>query len=500
MSKTLKFFAGGEWIESKTDKYYDIFNPSTGELIAKTPCCLKEEVEYAVDCAARAFQTWSRVPVAKRVAVLYRFKTLIEEHIDEITLSVCRENGKVWEEALGDVLKAKEGVEHACSMPTLMMGESLFNVTSGYDTVLYREPVGVFAGLVPFNFPAMIPFGWMTPLCIAAGNCIVLKASSMTPMTSFLLAELMEQAGLPKGVLNIVTCSRSEAEVLLRDERVAGVSFVGSTQVGKHIYKTAAEHGKRVQALCEAKNHALVMEDAVLERTAKGIINAAFGCAGERCMALPVVVAVEPIADRLAELLVGYAKELRVGAAYDKASQMGPVVSAGHKKSVSDYIALGVEEGAKLLLDGRECSVEGYENGFFLKPTIFDSVTNEMRIGCEEIFGPVLCIKRVKSFEEGVRLINASPFANGAVIFTQNGHYAREFSFLIDGGMVGVNCGIPVPMGVFPFTGHKNSFFGDLHCLGKDGVRFYTETKAVTSTWFVEEAKTDKVNTWDGMI
>jgi malonate-semialdehyde dehydrogenase (acetylating)/methylmalonate-semialdehyde dehydrogenase len=328
-----------------------------------------------------------------------------------------------------------------------------------------------------------------------------LKVSSSTPRTALRFAELYQEAGLPDGVLNIITCSRNEAEIFLTHPDVKGISFVGSTAVGKHIYSVAAAHGKRVQALCEAKNHALVLKDAPVDRTAAGILNSAFGCAGERCMALPVVVVEEEIADALVAKLVELAKELKLGPAYDKTSSLGPVIDQKHKQSILNWIQKGIDEGAKLVLDGRNAVVEGYENGFYLAPTIFDYVTEEMTVGTQEIFGPVLCIKRVKSFEEGLQLMNANPFANGSVIFTQNGYYAREFAARTDGGMVGINVGIPVPVGVFPFSGHKNSFFGDLHCLGKDGIKFYTESKCVTTRWFdEEEMKKTKVSTWDGTI
>ena len=499
--KRLKYFAGGQWLESRTQKYMDIFDPSTGWKIAETPCCTGDEVAAAIFAARDAFPGWANTPAVKRVQVLYKFRELLEKNLDELTELVCRENGKVWDEAQGDVLKAKEITEHACGIPSLLMGESLMDTSTGYDTVLYREPVGVFAGIVPFNFPAMIPMGWMMPLCIATGNTLVLKAASMTPMTLLRCAELLQEAGLPDGVLNIVTCSRNEAELFLTHPDIRGISFVGSTAVGLHVYATAAANGKRVQALCEAKNHALVLEDAPLERTARGIINAAFGCAGERCMALPAVAVQESVADRLVSLLVAYAKELKVGPAYDKSSELGPVVTEGHRRFVLSWIEKGVREGAELVLDGRNIHVAGFENGFYIGPTIFDRVTPEMSLGNEEIFGPVLCVKRVKDFEAGLALMNANRFANGSVIFTQNGYYSREFAKRTHGGMVGINVGIPVPVGVFPFTGHKQSFFGDLHTLGKDGVRFFTETKAVTSKWFdEEELRRTKIDTWDGSI
>lgn len=499
--KVLMPFINGEFVSSSTTKLNNAYNPSTGEVIAKVPCCTEEEVNTAIDSAKEAYKSWSATPVIQRVQVLYRLRDLLMENLDELTRLVATENGKTWEEARGDVLKAKEGTEQAIAAPSLMMGESLMDASVGIDSVLYRESLGVFAGIVPFNFPAMIPMGWMVPICIACGNTIVLKAASYTSQTAFRIAELYKQAGLPDGVLNVVTCSRVEAEIMMNHPDIKGITFVGSTSVGLHIYAEAAKNGKRVQALCEAKNHALVLNDAPVDRTAAGIINSAFGCAGERCMALPVVVAQEEIADKLVEALVSQAKKLKLGPAYEKESTLGPVITSDHKKFVIDWIEKGINEGAKVVLDGRDVVVEGFENGFYLGPTILDNITPEMSVGNDEIFGPVLCIKRVKTFEEGVALINKNEFANGAVIFTQNGHYAREFARHIDGGMVGVNVGIPVPVGVFPFSGHKNSFFGDLHCLGKDAYRFFTETKVVTTRWFDdEESKKTQVSTWDGTI
>ena len=499
--KKLCPYINGQYVESKTEKYTDAYNPSTGEVTAKVPCCTKDEVEAAVQAAKAAFPGWAATPVLKRVQILYRVRELILEHMDELTYLVAEENGKCWKEAEGDVLKAKEGTEQAISAPSLLQGESLMDASRGYDSVLYREPLGVFAGIVPFNFPSMIPMGWMTPMCIVCGNTIVIKAATFTPRTALRFAELYKEAGLPDGVINIVTCSRHEAEILLKHPDIRGVSFVGSTSVGLHIYSTAAAEGKRVQALCEAKNHALVLNDAHLERTAAGIINSAYGCAGERCMALPVVVVQEGIADRLVAAIKRLAEGLKVGPAYDKESRLGPVVNAAHKQSILDWIQKGLDEGAELVLDGRNVVVPGYENGFYLGPTILDHVKPGMTVGDREIFGPVLCIKRVKTFEEGLAVMNANPFANGSVIFTQSGYYAREFARHTDGGMVGVNVGIPVPVGMFPFSGHKLSFLGDLHCLGKDGFRFYTETKVVTSHWFdEEEGKSTNVSTWDGTI
>lgn len=496
----LQFFANGEWHESTSGKYFDIYNPSTGEVIAQSPCCTKEEVNFAIHSAKEAYKAWSATPVIKRVQVLYRFRELLNKNLEELTILLAKENGKVLSEAQGDLLKVLEPVELACGAPSLMLGEALMNTSTGYDTVLYREPLGVFAGIAPFNFPGMIPMGWIAPLCIATGNSLVLKASSSTPMTCFALAKLYQEAGLPPGVINVVTCSRNEAELLLTHEDVKGVTFVGSTSVGQHVYSTAAAHGKRVQALCEAKNHALILEDCSLLRTVRGVINSAFGCAGERCMALPVVCVQESIAERFVEVLLEELKGLQIGPAYEKDSRLGPVVSKEHKDFVEGWIQKGVNEGAKLLLDGRGVQVKGHENGFYIGPTVFDYVTESMEIGQKEIFGPVLCIKRVRDFEEGLNLMNNNPFANGSVLYTNSGYYAREFAARTHGGMVGINVGIPVPVGMFPFNGHKKSFFGDLHTLGKDGVKFYTEAKVVTTTWFNQESEKAKVDTWDGSL
>lgn len=497
----LKPYINGCYIQSETETYMPIYNPSTGEVIAETPCCTAGEVEAAIASAKAAFIPWSETPCARRVQVLYKFRDLLETHMEELTYMLCRENGKNWEESRGDLLKVKEPVEVACGAPSLMMGESLMNVTSGFDTTLYREPIGVFAGIAPFNFPAMIPMGWMMPMCIATGNTLVLKAASMTPMTSLRLVGLLEEAGLPKGVVNVLTCSRKEAELFLSHPDVKGITLVGSTEIGLHIYAEAAKCGKRVQSLCEAKNHALVLEDAPITRTAAGIVNSAFGCAGERCMALPVVAVQESVADALVAEIVNIVKGMKIGPAYEKDTHLGPVVTAAHRQSILDWIEKGIAEGAQLVLDGRNTVVPGYENGFYVGHTIFDHVTPEMSVGQREIFGPVLCIKRVKDFDEGIALMNANPFANGSVIFTQNGYYAREFARRTHGGMVGVNVGIPVPAGIFPFAGHKNSFFGDLHALGKDGLRFYTESKVVTTRWFDEhEMRRTSVSTWDGAL
>ncbi len=499
--KRLRYCVGGQWKDSKTTKYMNCYNPSTGAIIAHAPQCTADEVEEAIQSAAAAFPAWRDTPVSKRVQVLFNMKTLLEKHLDELTYLCALENGKKWDEAMGDVLKVIEVVEFACGAPHIMKGESVMNVSAGYDTVRYNEPLGVFAGIAPWNFPAMIPQGWMAPICLATGNTMVLKAASYDPQCALRITELWYEAGLPAGCLNIVTTSRNEAEILLRHPVIKGVSFVGSTSVGLHVYKTAASNGKRAQSLTEAKNHALVLRDCVMERTIQGIINSFCGCAGERCMALPVVVVENAVADELVAGLKKAASELKLGPAYEKSTDLGPVVNQGHKDFVMGWIETAIKEGAQLVLDGRKPTVPaGCETGYFVGPTIFDNVTEEMSCGTEEIFGPVLCIKRVENFEEGLKIMNNNRFANGSVIYTESGHYAREFSKRTDGGMVGVNVGIPVPLGIFGFTGHKQSFFGDLHCMGRDGFIFYTESKNVTATWFTGKAVPKKASTWDGTM
>jgi len=499
--KTLGYMVDGEWRESKSDTWVDITDSSTGEVIARTPMCTEAEVTEAIESAHRAFGPWASMPIQKRTEVLFTWRPMLLARMDEIATLVSTELGKNLDEARGEVIKIIEAIDVAVGAPMLMKGESLMNVATGHDTVSYREPLGVFAGIAPFNFPAMIPFGWMLPLCIATGNTFVLKAANPVPLTSHLLLDMLYEAGLPKGVVNMVTAEKEEAEVLLKHPAVRGVSFVGTTPVGKHIYSIAAAHGKRVQAQTQAKNHGLVLKDASLERSARGIINSTFGCAGMRCMALPVCVVEDDVADEFVALMKRFAQERVVGAAYDPSTELGPVVSAAHQASVKRWIDKGVEEGATLVLDGRDIVVPGLEGGHFVGPTIFDHVTPEMTCGWEEAFGPVLFIKRVKDFEEGLALMNHSEFANGSCIFTESGYYSREFARRTHAGMVGINVGIPVPVSFFPFSGHKDSFFGDNHVLGKDGVQFFTETKCVTTRWFTEADKKQKqISTWDGTV
>jgi malonate-semialdehyde dehydrogenase (acetylating)/methylmalonate-semialdehyde dehydrogenase len=501
MAERLKYFVGGEWLDSATDEWYEITNSSTGEVMAEAPRCTADEVDAAVAAAKAAFPAWRDTPLPQRVQVMYKLKEKLEANLHDLAVLLSTEMGKSYIEARGDVLKVIEVVELACALPVTMQGDSLMNVSRGFDTVSYREPLGVFVGIAPWNFPAMIPMGWMMPLAVTTGNTFVLKAASFVPQSSMRIAQLLHESGLPSGVFNLVTCSRHEAEGLLTHPDVQGVSFVGSKAVGLHVYRTATAAGKRVQALTEAKNHALVLRDAPIKATAQRVINSAFGCAGERCMALPVIVVEEEIADDLVAAIAELAKQRKMGPAWEESTELGPLVNEEHREFVTGWIERSIDEGAELVLDGRTATVPGYEGGFFMGPTVFDHVTQEMACGRDEVFGPVLYVKRVESFDEGVEVINGSEFANGASIFTRSGYHAREFSRRIHAGMVGVNVGIPVPISVFPFSGHKSSFFGDLHVMGRDGVAFFTETKAVTSYWFDEaDMRGDKVGTWEGTI
>lgn len=499
--KRLGYFVDGEWKESRTDRFTAIMNPSTGEQIAESPLCTRAEVEEAVASCRAAFPGWAQQPAAVRTQVLFRFRELVNQHFDELSILLATEMGKNLSEAKGDVLKVVEACEVAVCAPMELQGYSLMEATRSHDIHMYREPVGVFLGIAPYNFPAMIPFGWFIPSCIVTGNCMLLKANALVAQTGARLMGLLHEAGLPRGVVNFITCERAETEYLVTHPEINGVSFVGSTGAGLRVYSNAAAHGKRVQCLGEAKNHALILEDAPLEWAARRVINSAYGCGGQRCMALPVVVVQESVADEFVKIMKKLAEELVVGPAYDPATGLGPVVSEKRKQAVIEWIGKGVEEGAELVLDGRDCRPKGYEQGYYVGPTILDKVTENMSIGRQEIFGPVLCVKHCKDFAEGLAIMNANPFANGSTIFTSSGHYAREFAHHTHGGMVGVNVGIPVPLAFFPFSGHKQSFFGDLHVLGRDGMRFYTQLKTVTTKWVSpDESHQAKVSTWEGTV
>jgi len=479
--KTLQHLIGGTWTDAEAVRTEDLPNPATGQALARVPYAGATVVDAAVRSAAAAFAQWRDTPPVERARVLFRYRGLLETHFDELAESVTAENGKTLDEARGEVRRGIEVVEFACGAPTLLMGSVLEDVARGIDSEVVRVPLGVVAGVCPFNFPAMIPL-WMAPIAVACGNTFVLKPSERTPMTAVRLADLLGHAGLPAGVLNLVHGAKEAVDALLSHREVRAVSFVGSAPVARYVYQTAASHGKRVQALAGAKNHLVIMPDADLERTVEAILSSAFGNAGQRCLAGSVVVAVGNIADPLVLALRAGAARLHLGAGSDPATAMGPLIRADHRAKVVDHIDRAVAAGATLVLDGR--AVARQDGGYFLGPSIFDHVRPEMAIAQEEIFGPVLSVIRVRDLEEALRVVNASPFGNMACIFTASGRAAREFRTNVEAGMVGVNVGVAAPMAFFPFAGWKGSFYGDLHATGRDAVEFYTERRVVTSRWF----------------
>jgi malonate-semialdehyde dehydrogenase (acetylating)/methylmalonate-semialdehyde dehydrogenase len=472
---------GGEWKASR-GRTETLTNPATGQPVTQVPYCTREEVQDALQAAHAAFLSWRQCPTPQRARILFRYRHLLEEHQEELAALVTREHGKTLEEGRGSVQRGIEAVEFACSIPTLLMGESLENVGTGVDSVSLRQPLGVCVGIPPFNFPAMVPL-WMFPLAIACGNTFVFKPSDKVPRTGVRLVELLYEAGLPAGVINVVHGAKEVVDVLLSDPRVKAVSFVGSSAVAKYIYQTAAANGKRVQALGGAKNHLVVMPDSDLKAAAQAIRGAAFGCAGERCLATSVVVAVGEAAAPLVRELVQAADAVRVGAGNHPETAMGPVISAAHRQRILQYIEIGEREGATLVRDGRTVKSHDDSPGYYVGPTIFDRVRPEMHIAQEEIFGPVLAVIRAKDLEEAVAIVNSSPYGNATAIFTRSGRAGREFASRIEAGMVGINVGVPAPMAFFPFAGWKGSFYGDLHAHGKDAIEFYTEKKVVTSRW-----------------
>ncbi|GAX88607.1 CoA-acylating methylmalonate-semialdehyde dehydrogenase [Effusibacillus lacus] len=478
----MKNYIGGTWMEAKTERYEDIPNPATGELLAKVPLSSKEDVDAAVQAAKAAFPAWSQTPVVDRARIMFRFQQLLFQHQDELARMITLENGKNLAEAQAELLRAIEMAEFAAGMPTLLMGESLPNIARDIDSEVRRFPLGVVAGITPFNFPLMVPM-WMYPIAITAGNTFVLKPSERTPLSSIRAAELLKEAGLPDGVFNVVNGAHDVVNGLLEHPDVKAVSFVGSQPVAEYIYRTAAANGKRVQALAGAKNHHLVMPDTDLRRAAKTIVSSAFGCAGERCMAASVVVAVDSIADELIQYLIEESDALKMGNGLEAGVDLGPVIRPAHLEKVHDYIERGVDAGASLVRDGRKDALQ-HRQGYFLGPTIFDQATPEMVIVRDEIFAPVLSVVRVAGFEEGLEAISKSRYGNGACIYTGSGRLGREFVQRVEAGMVGVNVGVPAPMGFFAFSGWKQSFYGDLHANGKDGVEFFTKKKTVTSRWF----------------
>ncbi|MDX6914072.1 CoA-acylating methylmalonate-semialdehyde dehydrogenase [Pectobacterium carotovorum] len=483
--ETVSNFIQGAIASSNSQRYAAVYNPATGEQIRQVVMSDKAEVEQAIASAAAAFPAWSKHSPLRRARVLFRFKALLEERMDTLARLISQEHGKVYSDAVGEVTRGLEVVEFACGIPHLQKGEHSANVGTGVDSHSLMQPLGVCVGITPFNFPAMVPM-WMFPIALATGNTFVLKPSEKDPSLSLLLAQLLKEAGLPDGVFNVVQGDKEAVDVLLTDPRVQAVSFVGSTPVAEYIYQTASAHGKRCQALGGAKNHCILMPDADMDMAVSAIMGAAFGAAGERCMALSVVVAVgDDTAEALNQRLNAQINVMRVGPGLvdGQENEMGPVISAPHRAKIADYIQSGVDQGATLRIDGRTLSIQGHQQGYFIGPTLFDNVTPEMKIYQEEIFGPVLSVVRVPDYQTAVTLINNHEYGNGTAIFTRDGETARQFCEEVQAGMVGVNVPIPVPMAFHSFGGWKRSIFGPLNVHGNDGVRFYTRMKTVTSRW-----------------
>jgi malonate-semialdehyde dehydrogenase (acetylating)/methylmalonate-semialdehyde dehydrogenase len=481
--KSITHWIGGKPYDRRSDRHGDVFNPATGDVQAKVAFATPAIVDEAVSSATTAAQTWRTTSLARRSKILFAFRELVDRHKKDIAALLTSEHGKVPSDALGEVQRGLEVIEFACGIPDLVKGEFSENVSTDVDVYSIRQPLGVVAGITPFNFPAMVPM-WMYPIAIACGNTFVLKPSERDPSASIFCAELFKQAGLPDGVFNVVHGDKVAVDRILEHPGIAAVSFVGSTPIAKYIYETGVRHGKRVQALGGAKNHMIVLPDADMELAADAAVGAGYGSAGERCMAISVVVCVGDAADKLIPKVRERVRALQVGPGSDPASEMGPLITRDHRAKVAGYVDRGVAEGASLVEDGRAYRpVSGHEQGFFLGPCLFDHVRPEMSIYQDEIFGPVLGVTRVASYDDAIALVNAGPYANGVAIFTNDGGAARKFQSEVEVGMVGVNVPIPVPMAYYSFGGWKASLFGDLHIYGHDGVRFYTRTKVITSRW-----------------
>ncbi|MFN7994275.1 MAG: CoA-acylating methylmalonate-semialdehyde dehydrogenase [Bryobacteraceae bacterium] len=479
--RSVGFFVNGTWEQPDNRPMHPVMNPAVGQAIARVPYATAEDVDRAARAAHAAFLKWRDVPVVERVQVFYRYKALLEKNQDEVARILSSENGKTLDDARGSVRRGIQMVEVACGMPSLMMGYSLENVSRGIDSQTIRQPLGVCAGITPFNFPAMVPM-WMFPFAIACGNSFILKPSEKVPLTPTRIAELLDDAGLPAGVFNLLHGAKESVDALLAHPLIRAISFVGSSPVAKYVYENAARYGKRVQALGGAKNHLVVMPDANIEKTVEAIMSSAFGAAGERCLAGSVLLAVGSVAEPLLDALLRKVRSLNIGDGAEPATEMGPLVTDDHRRRVLGYIEKGLAEGAEALVDGRECAA-AKEGGFFVGPTVFDKVTPQMTIAKEEIFGPVLSVIRVKDLDAAIALVNSSAFGNTTSIFTGDGRSAREYASRVEVGMVGVNIGVAAPMAFFPFSGWKNSFYGDLHAHGRDAIAFYTEQKVVMTRW-----------------
>lgn len=484
--KKVPLFIEGEMIESQTQNWVDLTNPATDEVIAQVPCATESEMDRAINSASEAFKTWRDVPVPERARLMLRYQALLKEHHDELAEILSGETGKTFEDAKGDVWRGIEVVEHAANAPSLMMGETLGNVSRNIDCYSYTQPLGVCTGITPFNFPAMIPL-WMFPMAIVTGNTFILKPSEQDPLTPMRLAELFEEAGAPKGVLQVVHGSKEQVDRLLTDPVTRAISFVGSVPVGQYIYETGTRHMKRVQSFAGAKNHMVVMPDADKDQVLNALVGSSVGAAGQRCMAISVAVFVGEAQEWIPELKEKLAA-VRPGAWNDSGASYGPMISAKAKDRVEKLIGEGEASGAKMLLDGRGCTVEGLPDGHWIGPTMFADVKPEMSIYKEEIFGPVLCCMNSDSLDSALELVNASPYGNGTSIFTSSGGAARRYQQEVEVGQVGINIPVPVPMPFFSFTGWKGSFYGDQHAYGKQAVKFYTETKTITARWFTSDA------------
>jgi len=483
MTEYLTHFIDGARVPGTSGKFQDVFNPASGDTHTQVPLANSDEVKAAVVSAQAAFPAWSGMAPAKRAAVLFKFRELLYAHADEIAELVSKEHGKTLPDAKGELMRGIEVVEFACGIPQLLKGEFSDSVATNVDTHSFRQPLGVVAGITPFNFPTMVPM-WMFPVALAAGNTFIIKPSERDPSSTLRLVELLHEAGLPKGVMNLVNGGKEAVDELLSNPDVKAISFVGSTQIGEYIYAEGCKHGKRVQALCGAKNHMVVMPDADIEKSVDALMGAAYGSAGERCMAISVVVAVgDETAAALIANLTPKINALKVGPFTDPQTEMGPVVTAESKQKIEGYIQSGVDQGAELLIDGRGLSIKGHENGYFVGGTLFDKVTTDMDIYTDEIFGPVLAVVRVDTYETALQMVNDHEYGNGTAIFTRDGDTARNFTSRVQAGMVGVNVPIPVPVAYHSFGGWKRSLFGDHDIHGMEGVRFYTKLKAVTSRW-----------------
>ncbi|MBL8511540.1 MAG: CoA-acylating methylmalonate-semialdehyde dehydrogenase [Betaproteobacteria bacterium] len=490
---TVKLLINGQFVESTTQVWKDVVNPATQEVLARVPFATAHEIEAAISAAAEAFKTWKNTPIGARARIMLKLQELIRRDMKKLAATLTAEQGKTLPDAEGDVFRGLEVVEHACSIGSLSLGEIAENVASGVDTYFIRQPLGVCAGITPFNFPAMIPL-WMFPMAIATGNTFVLKPSEQDPLTPMLLAELAQEAGLPPGVLNVIHGGKEAVDALCTHQAIKAVSFVGSCHVGEHVYQLASQHGKRAQCMMGAKNHAVVMPDANREQALNALVGAGFGAAGQRCMATSVVVLVGAAQEWIPDL-VAKAKTLKVNAGTVAGTDVGPVISKQAKARIESLIAQGIAEGATLELDGRNPQVAGYAEGNFIAPTIFSGVKPGMAIYDIEIFGPVLVIVSVASLDEAIALINANPYGNGTGIFTQSGAVARKFQNEIDVGQVGINVPIPVPVPTFSFTGSRGSKLGDLGPYGKQVIQFYTQVKTVTARWFDDASVNTGVNT-----